>query len=233
VESLKKDLEKVARFVNDQEEELGWQCKAVEELESKMSQAQDFERLTLEQELADEKEAKKMLDQTLVGQRRSLKERHHVLLQHSRVLKRRQGIVDFDFESAIQDIDLAPIRQTLEQQQQQQQEQLSELKVEVAQIEQNVQELTTKLEQQRTQKSQLETEISQLQDQWLELNLQTKTIQSQIDFYQHQLQPIQDNLDQINQQVSEMEKLLTDNEANNPGIALTKIVQVINELTVA
>jgi DNA repair exonuclease SbcCD ATPase subunit len=233
VESLKKDLEKVARFVNDQEEELGWQCKAVEELESKMSQAQDFERLTLEQELADEKEAKKMLDQTLVGQRRSLKERHQVLLQHSRVLKRRQGIVDFDFESAIQDIDLAPIRQTLEQQQQQQQEQLSELKVEVAQIEQNVQELTTKLEQQRTQKSQLETEISQLQDQWLELNLQTKTIQSQIDFYQHQLQPIQDNLDQINQQVSEMEKLLTDNEANNPGIALTKIVQVINELTVA
>jgi DNA repair exonuclease SbcCD ATPase subunit len=233
VENLKKDLEKVARFVNDQEEELGWQCKAVEELESKMSQAQDFERLTLEQELADEKEAKKMLDQTLVGQRRSLKERHQVLLQHSRVLKRRQGIVDFDFESAIQDIDLAPIRQTLEQQQQQQQQQLSELGIEVAQIEQNVQELTTKLEQQRTQQSQLEAEISQLQDQWHELNLQTGTIQSQIDFYQHQLQPLQDNLDQIDQQVSEMEKLLTNSEANNPGIALTKIEQVINELTVA
>lgn len=233
VESLKKDLEKVAKFVNDQEEELGWQCKAVEELEGKMSQAQDFERLTLEQELADEKEAKKMLDQTLVGQRRSLKERHQVLLQHSRVLKRRQGIVDFDFESAIQDIDLGPIRQTLEQQQQQQQQQLSELEIEVAQIEQNVQELTTKLEQQRTQKSQLEAEISQLQDQWHELNLQTRIIQSQIDFYQHQLQPIQDNLDQINQQVSEMEQLLTDTEANNPGVALTKIEQVINELTVA
>ena len=71
-------MEKVARFVNDQEEELGWQCKAVEELEVKMAQASDFDRLTLEQELADEKEAKKMLDQTLVGQRRSLKERHQV-----------------------------------------------------------------------------------------------------------------------------------------------------------
>ena len=75
VENLKKDLEKVARFVNDQEEELDWQCKAVEELEAKIAAVGEFERLTLEQELADEKEAKKMLDQTLVGQRRSLKEK--------------------------------------------------------------------------------------------------------------------------------------------------------------
>jgi chromosome segregation ATPase len=232
VESLKKDLEKVARFVNDQEEELGWQCKAVEELEGKMSQANDFERLTLEQELADEKEAKKMLDKTLVGQRRSLKERHQVLLQHSRVLKRRQGIIDFDFESVIQDIDLAPIKQTVEQQQQQLAQQLQELGAEVAQIELNIQEFTTQLEQQRTQKNQLEQEILQRQDQWQELNLQKGAMQSQIDFYQHQLQPLQDNLDQINQQVAEMEKLLVDSEANNSGIALTKIEQVINDLTV-
>ena len=231
VENLKKDLEKVARFVNDQEEELGWQCKAVEELEVKMSQANDFERLTLEQELADEKEAKKMLDQTLVGQRRSLKERHQVLLQHSRVLKRRQGIVDFDFESAIQDIDLTPIKQTLEQQQQQLQQQQQSLGAEVTQIKLNIQEFIVKLEQQRTQQSQLELEIAQLQDKWHELNLQAAAMQSQIDFYQHQLQPLQDNLDQINHQVTEMEKLLADSEASNPGAALSKIEQVITQLT--
>jgi DNA repair exonuclease SbcCD ATPase subunit len=232
VESLKKDLEKVARFVNDQEEELGWQCKTVEELEGKMSQANDFERLTLEQELADEKEAKKMLDKTLVGQRRSLKERHQVLLQHSRVLKRRQGIIDFDFESVIQDIDLAPIKKTVEQQQQQLTQQLQDLGSEVAQIELNIQEFTTQLEQQRTQKNQLEQEILQLQDKWQELNLQKGAMQSQIDFYQHQLQPLQDNLDQIKQQVAEMEKLLVDSETNSPGVALSKIEQVINDLTV-
>lgn len=232
VENLKKDLEKVARFVNDQEEELGWQCKAVEELEVKMSQANDFERLTLEQELADEKEAKKMLDQTLVGQRRSLKERHQVLLQHSRVLKRRQGIVDFDFESAIQDIDLTPIKQTLEQQQQQLQQQQQSLGAEVTQIKLNIQELIVKLEQQRSQQSQLELEIAQLQDKWHELNLQAAAMQSQIDFYQHQLQPLQDNLDQINHQVTEMEKLLADSEASNPGAALSKIEQIVNQLTV-
>ena len=230
VENLKKDLEKVARFVNDQEEELGWQCKAVEELEAKMAQTNDFERLTLEQELADEKEAKKMLDQTLVGQRRSLKERHQVLLQHSRVLKRRQGIIDFDFESAIQDIDLTPIKQTIEQQQQQLQEQQTNLASEVSQIELDLQQLQTKLEEHKTQRSQLEWEIGELQDKWHEANLKIAQMQAQIDFYQH-LQPLQDALDRIKQQVVGMNESLRICEANNPQNAVTKIVNIIDELT--
>ena len=56
-------------------------------------------------------------------------------------------------------------------------------------------------------------------------------MQTQINFYQHQLQPLQDSLDQINHQVAEMEKLLVDSEASNPGAALSKIEQVITQLT--
>ena len=231
VETLKKDLEKVAQFVNDQEEELGWQCKAVEELEAKIANVSDFERLTLEQELADEKEAKKMLDQTLVGQRRSLKERHQVLLQHSRVLKRRQGIIDFDFESEIQNIDLTPIKQGLEQQQQKLQRQRQELAEEVAQIESSIQSLETKLEQQKTQKTQLAGEIAQQQDNWQKLNLQIVQMQSQIDFYEQQLQPIQDGLDTINHQITEMGQSMEAHGENNPNEALAKVEQIINELT--
>lgn len=232
VETLKKDLEKVARFVNDQEEELGWQCKAVEELEAKMAEVGDFEKLTLEQELADEKEAKKMLDQTLVGQRRSLKERHQVLLQHSRILKRRQGIIDFDFESEIQDIDLTPIKEGLSQQQQKLQRQQQELGEEVAQIEASIQSLGNKIEEQKAQKSQLELEIGQKQDNWHELNSQIVQIQSQIDFYEQQLQPIQNNLDTIIEQIAAMEQLITTHAEHNPREALAKVEQVINELTV-
>ena len=233
VESLKKDLEKVARFVNDQEEELDWQCKAVEELEAKIAGVGEFERLTLEQELADEKEAKKMLDQTLVGQRRSLKERHRVLLEHSRVLKRRQGIIDFDFESEIQNIDLTPIKQGLEQQQQQLYQQQQDLATEVAQIEQSIQTLAGELEQQRTQKNQLESEIEQQQDAWRELNQRVVQIQSQIDFYQQQLQPLQDTLDTINHQITEMRQLTLDGEGQNSTQALSEIKQIVDELTVA
>ena len=233
VADLKKDLEKVARFVSDQEEELAWQCQAVEDLEAKIANSNEFERLTLEQELADEKEAKKMLDQTLIGQRRSLKERHQVLLEHSRVLKRRQGIVDFDFESEIQDIDLTPIKEGFIKQQQQLQQQRQQLASEVAQIEQNVRELEAELESQVARKNDLELQISQQQDSWHELNLDVVRVQFQIDFYQQQLQPLQGAIDTINHQISEMKQVIAANMQNNSDGALANIGRVIKELTIS
>jgi len=230
VEDLKKDLEKVARFVNDQEEELGWQCKAVEELETKIAGVGEFERFTLEQELADEREAKKMLDQTLVGQRRSLKERHQVLLQHSRVLKRRQGIIDFDFDSEIQDIDLTPIKQGLEEQHQKLGQQQQELAQEIVSIEQSIQELETKLEQQKTNKNELESDIAQKQDDWNEVNFNIVKVQSQIDFYEQQLQPLQDALDTVDNQVQEMEQLMAVYTEKNPQNAVKEIEFIVEDL---
>ena len=229
VANLKKDLEKVARFVNDQEEELGWQCKAVEELEAKFANVGEFERFTLEQELADELEAKKMLDQTLVGQRRSLKERHNFLLQHSRVLRRRQGIIDFDLESAIEDIDLAPIKQGLEEQSQKLQQQQQRLAQEVAQIQENIKSLEAKLNQQQTEKSELESALVQQQDTWRKLNFDVVQIQSRIDFCQQELRPLQDALDAIGDRVSQMEQLMANGA--EPGKAVLEIEQIINELT--
>jgi DNA repair exonuclease SbcCD ATPase subunit len=229
VESLKKDLEKVAKFVNDQEEELGWQCKAVEELEAKIGQVSEFERLTLEQELADEMEAKKMLDKTLIGQRRSLKERHRVLLQHSRILKRRQGIIDLDFD--VQDIDLEPIKQSLHQQQQQLEGQQQELTQEIVQIERKIQELQINLQQQTTKKEELVSEIHQQQDSWQQLNIDVVQVQSKIDFYGQQLQPLQNALDNISHQLSEMEQLMANYAQNNPQIAIATINNIITELT--
>ena len=232
VESLKRDLEKVARFVSDQEEELDWQCKAVAELEAKIAEMGEFERFTLEQELADEREAKKMLNQTLVGQRRSLKERHQVLLQHSRVLKRRQGIIDFDLEASIEAIDLTPIKQGMVEQQQKLQHQQQELDVEIARIEQSISDLSAKLERQKTEKSELESLINQQQSTWQELNFDIRQIQSQIDFYQQQLQPLQDGLDAVGSQVSHLQQSLAA-QAEKPSQALDKMKSIIAELTVA
>lgn len=231
VESLKKDLEKVARFVNDQEEELGWQCKAVEELEQKISQMGEFERFTVEQELADELEAKKMLDKTLVGQRRSLKERHHILLQHSRILKRRQGIVDFDFESDIQDIDLAPIKRGLEEQQQKLQKQQQNLAEEVTNLESSIQSLESELEQQQSDKSNLESTLATQQESWQKLNAEVIQMQFQIGFYEQQLQPLQDGLDTIKTAVSEMEELFNTDSQTDPIQATSEISNIINDLS--
>ena len=233
VASLKKDLEKVARFVSDQEEELAWQCQAVEELEAKIADKNEFERLALEQELADEKEAKKMLDQTLIGQRRSLKERYQVLLEHSRVLKRRQGIIDFDFESEIHDIDLAPIKDGLVEQQQQLQQQRQKLASEVAQIEQTTQKLQAELESQISRENELESQITKQQDIWHQLNLDLARMQFKIDFYQQQLQPLQDALNTIKDRILEMKQVIATNKQENPHDAVENMERVIEELTIS
>ena len=233
VADLKQDLEKVARFVSDQEEELAWQCQAVEKLEAKIANSNEFERLTLEQELLDEKEAKRMLDQTLIGQRRSLKERHQVLLEHSRVLKRRQGIIDLDLESEIQDIDLTPIKDGLIEQQQQLQQQQQQLASEVARIEQGIQELEAELESQMARKNELELQINQQQDSWHKLSLDLARVQFQIDFYQQQLQPLQDALNAINHQISEMKQVMAANMQNNASDVLVNIELVVEELTIS
>nr|WP_263858247.1 pilus motility taxis protein HmpF [Waterburya agarophytonicola] len=230
VEGLKKDLEKVARFVNDQEEELGWQCKAVEEIEAKIATVGEFERFTLEQELADELEAKKMLDQTLVGQRRSLKERHQVLLQHNRVLKRRQGVIDFDFDSEIQDIDLSSIKKGLEEQHHKLQQQQQDLAGEISQIQEDIQNLQIELEQQKTQKNELESNIVRQQEEWNEINVSVVKVQSQIDFYEQQLQPLQDTLDTLKDRVGEIEQLMADYVDKNPTGAVGEIERIIDEL---
>ena len=231
VEALKKDLEKVARFVNDQEEELGWQCKAVEELENKIAQMGEFERLTVEQELADELEAKKMLDRTLVGQRRSLKERHSVLLQHSRVLKRRQGIIDFDFDSEIQDIDLEPIKKGLSEHHEKLQQEQQNLAQEVAGIEQSIQGLNEQLKQQQNEQSEAESAFKQQQDNWQELNARVIEMQSEISFYEQQLQPLQDALDALKQEITAMEELMVSNGATEPGQAVAAIAEIVEGLT--
>lgn len=232
VAELKKDLEKVAKFVNDQEEELGWQCKAVEELEAKIAEVGEFERFTLEQELADELEAKKMLDQTLVGQRRSLKERHQFLLQHSRVLKRRQGIIDFDFDSDIADIDLEPIKKGLADQHQNLQQQQQQLATEIATLEHSIQNLNTTLDQQRKQKGELEELIAREQEEWNRINSDLVKAQSQLTFYQQQLQPLQDTLGELQLQIQQMEQLMEVYSQGSPNDAMQEIQRIISELTV-
>ena len=229
VENLTKDLEKLASFVSDQEEELGWQCKAVEELEAKIAEASEFDRLTLEQELADEKEAKKMLDQTLVGQRRSLRERHNILLQHSRILKRRQGVIDL--ENSDSDIDLEPIKQNFESQKAELELKKAAIEGEIAEIEQRVRQLEAELQQNTSRKEQLEQEIKQLQDNCQQLKLAVTELESNSNFSDQYLQPLQNTLNNIRQDLSAIEQLMVVDEGQNPNHAINEIDRIIKELT--
>jgi chromosome segregation ATPase len=108
VQHLQEDLEKVFRFVNDQEEELTLQRETIEELQAKIQAASEYDRMALENEMADELESYQMLNETLVGQRLRLQERENVLKQHQAVLWRRLGTANPQKTEPGQ-IDLGPI----------------------------------------------------------------------------------------------------------------------------
>ena len=230
VSNLQQDLEKVAKFVQDQEEELSWQCQAVEELEQKIKEASEFDRLALDHELAEEKEAKKMLDETLVGQRRSLKERHERLLQHSRILKRRQGV--FDLEAELQTIDLEPIKNTLKHEQEHLLEQQKLLESQIVQIQQNISGLDADLQEKVTKVEALARKIQEQIDAIEEQNRTIMRMQAELNFYQDNLQPLQDGFSQIKKHIEHISSSIAQDEgaSQNPSKVLTEIDRMIKEL---
>jgi chromosome segregation ATPase len=200
VQNLQGDLEKVVRFVNDQEEELTFQSEAVEELREKINGASEYDRLRLETELAEEQDRYQMLDETLVGQRRNLREREEFLNQHQRVLRRRQGIAESD-SSDTQKIDLGPILIQLETQRQQQEEELQKLENQLEQMRRSISQAEEMI---RHQAGEQEATLAQLES--LEQNLQSTKASAaelwgKVNLYQETLQPSQDSLNQIRQKL--------------------------------
>ena len=206
VKSLQGDLDKLVRFVNDQEEELTLQCQTVQELQDKLTQAGDFERLNLENELAEEQERKQFLDETLVGQRRNLKERQEVLLQHLRVLRRRQGVVDFD--GNLPTINLDPMLAQLDEWETNTNQQRETLETEIQHLHnsvQQIQEMILKLDSEQAQKTkQLETE----RESWHQAKLEVAQLQTRLDIYEKELKPLQQQVDETKHQLNILEEWL-------------------------
>ena len=130
---METDLEKMSRFVSDQEEELTYQQQAIDELKQKAEAASEYDRMQIEADIGDEQDRYDMLNKTLVGQRRNLLEREEVLSQHRAVLLRRQGqaTVDSPVENAA---DLEPVLEHIDHVRQ-------ELAMQAAELEQLIAEL--------------------------------------------------------------------------------------------
>jgi DNA repair exonuclease SbcCD ATPase subunit len=207
VEDLQKDLERTVRFVNEQEEELTLQCKTVEEIQQKLFQANDYDRLSIEQELAEEKEAKDMLDETLVGQRRQLRERQEYFLQHLRILRRRQGVIDF--ENNAPQINLEPILFQIEEQKNNAIQQQQQLDTEIAQIKQSIEQLQGQIQEQETQQENRKQQLQNVEAAFKQEQTAFLQLSSQINVYEIALQPLQNSLNELRQHLADFENLLT------------------------
>ncbi len=194
VSQLKQDFDKMSRFVSDQEEELGYQRQTIEEVQEKMRQAGEFDRIAMEPELADEKEHYDRLNESLLGSRRNLNEREEVFHIHESVLRKRQGLSPKNADGAI---DLTPViggvNETVEKLQtelQSVEETIAKLTGEVETIEANVTE----------RKSSQDTTWHELQGRAEQLHTQQVTLgelRGKLGLTDEVLQPVQEQLDGV------------------------------------
>ena len=205
VQDLHEKLQIDSSFVHEQEVELKFKQDVIDELQSKLNQASHNDHINLEMELADEKDLYQMLNETLVGQRRSLLERHESFKQHQVVLHRRQGQSTNEDD---QKIDLVPILRQLEAQEQQQSEELQNLEREIEEIRSQIELAEGTLNNQIQEQEEKRQELKVLEENLQSLRIATSEYWAKVNVYQETLQPIQHSLDGLRHKLQGIDESL-------------------------
>ncbi len=202
VSELQGEYEKSLPFVKSQEEELESKQAEIRALEERMSQASEFDRMSLDSELNDERDAYQFLNETLVGQRRNLIEKEAALKNHCRVLARRQGKPDPT--RAEGSVDLTPALSRMDQSRQQQSEQLQQIQGELDTMRGAVQELRDRLNAQTQEQENRRQEIEQLEATVTAQRSSLAEITGKVYLYQEMMEPLQQILNGLQQDTEAM-----------------------------
>ena len=201
VADLKKDYDRTFNFVNDQEEELRLQLQAIEELKTKMAEASEFDSLTLTTELADEQDSYRILDESMVDQRRTLHERKTIFDQYQTILSRRQGNAGSggDDNGAP---DMAPVLAQLEADAAQQKQQLDRINGEIQGVENQIRDLEGQVESKVSEQHAVKEELDRFEASF-QAGLGTSGGSG--DAYRAVLNPVQEMVNSLKQQFEEMQ----------------------------
>ena len=213
VDNLQQEMLKLVNFVNMQEEELTLQGDLVREIQAKLAQANEIDKFSLETELADAQEAMKLLDETLVGQRRNLKKQQKALNQHIQILNRRKGI--FDAESfSIDTTDFEPILKSFEGQENNIEEQKQKLESEIQHLRQNLPQIQQRFEEQNRTYPQQEETLKQEEEVWKKSELVLTQMQFKVHLLEQNLHTFQEHLNNIRNNLENMQQDVTEIENN-------------------
>ncbi|MCT7964935.1 pilus motility taxis protein HmpF [Laspinema sp. D1] len=206
-QNLQHDLDKIFQFVNSQEDELKSQRETIQDLERQLANANDSDRWNIQRNLTDEQEAYQMLDQTLVGQRRNLRERQETLTHHQAVLARRQGHGDGTPIKPGQPLD--PVLAQIDQQKQTLEQQLAQIKQEIEQSGQSLDAVQGQVSDRANQMDGKRQAIEQLEAQLAQLRGSAAQLRGRVTNYEEMLQPLQDKVNELKSKLEEVRNLLT------------------------
>ena len=241
VQELRQEWEKNSRFVNSQEEELTLQQQEIEKIKTIITEASEYDRLALENELSDEQESYRMLYETLVGQRRNLQEREMILRKHEAVLAKREGLPIGDGQGS--DVDLEPIINTITEVENQLSEEIHALEQQLEQTQADISsqesQANQKAEEQHNLLNQLKQKEQDFHDQWSavaekwgKVNTSQQlleTLQSSVTGFKEKLEAIanltgklQETSDYQLQSISEMQQVVQSLSAESPQLATSQ-----------
>jgi chromosome segregation ATPase len=197
VQKLQKELAKLYHFVSDQEEELKLQQQTIDELKTKINQSSEYDRLNLASDLEYEQQNYQLLEDTLQGQRQTLKDRDAVLKAHQDILSQRKGTADNEAGGLRQQIH--PLLQTIHSQRQSLQEIFQGMEREQVDLQTTVQQTQGQIDSASTAlaeaRANLENQSKALDRQRNEVAQLTASV----GLMQQILQPVQDKLTHLQQ----------------------------------
>lgn len=207
VQDLQEKLEKDSSFVQEQEQELKYKQETIQGLQSKIQQLSGQDHKNAAEELTDEQDLYQMLNESLVGQRRSLLERGKTLKQYQNVLLQRQGhSVNISVENPL---NLGLLLSQVETQRQQQSQEVQRLEREIEQMRAGLEIDQGMIGNQNHDLAQKQQELKAMEENLLNLRLTNAEFRGRLHLYEEALQQIQDGLDGLRHIVAEMGESLT------------------------
>ena len=207
VGDLEKDLEKMSRFVSDQEEELTLELQVLEGIKTKIEQANEFDRLQLGTELAEEQDRYQMLNETLVGQRRNLLEREEVLSQHQAVLRRRQGLAVE--ETPMSMVNLEPLLNTIDAQRQQTTDTMQTLEADIKQGQEAIGQLKRTIEAAEAALATQRTEVESFEANLRQQQQDLASLGGKLAVCEELLNPAQESVSGMRQSLESLAEAVT------------------------
>jgi len=230
-QDMERDLEKLSRFVNGQEEELTVQQQMIEDLQRQIQQASEYDRLRLENELTDEQESYRMLNETLVGQRRTLQERQTILKKRQAILARRTGTASPDVQQP--EIDVTPLLSQLVSTRDKYSQELADLRGQIQQIQTALDQLQNTVNQKVTEQESRRNELKQIEQHWSSQRAAAAELWGKVNTYEALLQPIQDGVHGVRSKLEAITHVMAQfQEASDYQLqAIAEMRQVIASLT--
>jgi chromosome segregation ATPase len=226
VTSLQTEVDRSVHFVHLEEEELEEKQAAIDELRQAILVANEFNKLKLEADLADEQDGYNMLDHTLDGQRQTMRERQTFLQIHNRVLRQRQGHSPEASEKS--QIEWESVLALLENQRQQQQAEIIEMETDISNLRGTIEQNKAKIEQQVEAYLRESKQVQELEQHHQATKQMSTELVAKIELYQEIIQPLQDRIDTFKQQLGS----LADSAQHQPDNqqAMQHIESLLNNL---